>query len=100
MLAAEALTVMPRSRSTVNVSRSVISSLASLVVAVVLLFLLVLLLVLFCIAWDDEDNVAVSIGSWASLSVLGVFNCFAVNCRSRPIFPVYSSIRDARLDLP
>ena len=103
MEAAEALTVMPRSRSTASVSRRVISSLASLVAVVVVVVESEDDELSSCIVCIDAEEELLSIlvcCTWLLSSVLSIPRSLAVVCRSWPIFPVYSSTRDARLDFP
>ncbi len=127
MDAAEALTVMPRSLSTASVSRMVISSLLSFLLLVLLLLLKAF--VTWMDDDDDDDDDSSDIddnedlllpgillpGGKSSSSHAGVSpsspplsyfsslflpNWYAVHCLSRPRLPVYSSIRDAKLDFP
>ena len=102
MEAAEALTVMPRSRSTASVSRRVISSLASLVMVVVVVESEddELSSCIVCIDAEEELLSILVCCTWLLSSVLSIPRSLAVVCRSWPIFPVYSSTRDARLDFP
>ena len=96
MDAADAFTVIPRSLSTVNVSNSVISSLASFLLAVVVVVVDELS---FVVSADVEEEV-VAFSLLFILSSLSLPTWYAFNCLSCPKFPVYSSTREAKLDLP
>ena len=97
MDAADAFTVIPRSLSTVNVSNSVISSLASFLLAVVVVVVVLDELSFVVSAEAEEEIVAFLLFILSSLSLP---TWYAFNCRSCPKFPVYSSTREAKLDLP
>ena len=96
MDAADAFTVIPRSLSTVNVSNNVISSLASFLLAVVVVVVDELS---FVVSADVEEEV-VAFSLLFILSSLSLPTWYAFNCLSCPKFPVYSSTREAKLDLP
>ena len=96
MDAADAFTVIPRSLSTVNVSNSVISSLASFLAVVVVVVADELS---FVVSADVEEEV-VAFSLLFILPSLSLPTWYAFNCLSCPKFPVYSSTREAKLDLP
>ena len=118
MDAAEALTVIPRSRSTLRVSRSVISSLVSLVVAEEGLVdsdenevfsVFVVDTVDDSPSTTDADDevpvepllfIALSDASSSYSSGTSFARSCAISCLELPRFPVYSRIRDAKLDFP
>ena len=85
MEAADAFTVIPRSLSTLRVSKSVISSLISLRFE-------------DCIVECSSFVIADS-SSFMQTVELSI-NSSAVDCRSCPKFPVYSNNLEAKLDLP
>ena len=97
MDAADALTVIPRSLSTVNVSNSVISSLASFLLAVVVVVVVDELS--FVVSAEAEEEV-VAFSLLFILSSLSLPTWYAFSCLSCPKFPVYSSTREAKLDFP
>lgn len=98
MDAADAFTVIPRSLSTVNVSNSVISSLASFLLAVVVVVVVVVDELSFVVSAEVEEEIVAFL--WFILSSLSLPTWYAFNCLSCPKFPVYSSTREAKLDLP
>ena len=98
MDAADAFTVIPRSLSTVNVSNSVISSLASFLLAVAAVVVVVDELSFVVSAEVEEEIVAFSL--LFIVPSLSLPTWYAFNCLSCPKFPVYSSTREAKLDLP
>ncbi len=126
MDAAEALTVMPRSLSTARVSRMVISSLLSFLLTVLLSLKALFVTLMDDDAADDSSDITdnedlllpgilLPAGKSSSSSagvvsssppLLSYFsslpfpNWYAVPCLSGPRLPVYSSIRDAKLDFP
>ena len=97
MDAADAFTVIPRSLSTVNVSSSVISSLASFLLAVVVVVVVDELS--FVVSAEVEEEI-VAFSLLFILPSLSLPTWYAFNCLSCPKFPVYSSTREAKLDLP
>ena len=88
MDAADAFTVIPRSLSTVNVSNSVISSLASFLLAVAVDVVVVEVDELsFVVSAEAEEEIVAFL--LFILSSLSLPTWYAFNCRSCPKFPVY-----------